>query len=279
MKSKEKGICKESELFFATPGNLAKELFFYVTCTGHFWYEDTYRLWRENYNSYLMMYIIKGRVKIFCEGKSFEAQQNQIVFLDCYQPHGYEAKEGLETLWFHFDGQNTKALYQYLYNLQGCVVNVEDSYTVKADLHKIYDMHSGKRIIDEARQSACIARILAELFPHRAEKEKGASGGVEKSTEFIHENFHEEISIKLLASKAALSEYHFLRQFKRQTGFTPHEYLVKTRINEAKILLKGEGKSIGQIAEECGFSNESTFIKTFRQHTGMTPGKFRKLIM
>ncbi|MDO4275822.1 MAG: AraC family transcriptional regulator [Eubacteriales bacterium] len=279
MKSKEKGICKESDLFFATPGNLAKELFFYVTCTGHFWYEDTYRIWRDNYNSYLVMYILKGRAKVFCEGRAFDAEENQTVFLDCCKPHGYEAKEGLETLWFHFDGHNTEEFYRYLYNLQGCVMNAGDPYTIKNNMYKIYHMHSGKEVIDEALQSAYIARILAEFFPHRICRDKESPTGIEKSINFIHEHFKEGINVKMLASQAALSEYHFLREFKKETGFTPHEYLVKTRMNKAKVLLRGENESIAQVAEECGFSNESTFIKTYKRHTGMTPGKFRKMIM
>ena len=279
MKSKEKGIRNDSDLFFATPGNLARELFYYVTCTGHFWYDDTYTLRRESYSSYLIMYILKGRAKVFCDGRSFETEQNQAVFMDCYQPHGYDAKDGLETLWFHFDGQSTRQIYKYLYDLQGCVFNVRDSFAVETNMRKIYDMHSGKMVIDEAMQSACIARILAELFPHRIGSSTKSPSGIEKSICYIHEHFREEVNLKMLASKAALSEYHFLRQFKKDTGFTPHEYLINTRINQAKLLLKGTEASIGKIAEDCGFSNESAFIRTYRQHTGMTPGKFRKLIM
>ena len=48
----------------------------------------------------------------------------------------------------------------------------------------------------------------------------------------------EDISVPVLADRVGLSLYHFIRSFKKETGFTPHDYIIHTRINTAKYLLK-----------------------------------------
>ena len=64
MKTKERGIKPDSDIFFSTPSNQTLKLFYYVTCTGHFYYEDFYRLHRDSYNSFLIMHIVKGKANI-----------------------------------------------------------------------------------------------------------------------------------------------------------------------------------------------------------------------
>jgi AraC-like DNA-binding protein len=78
-----------------------------------------------------------------------------------------------------------------------------------------------------------------------------------------------------LASKAALSPYHFLRCFKKETGSTPHKYVLAVRINTAKHYLKNTSMSVKEIAAKCGFSSESGFCISFRHITGISPGEFR----
>ena len=85
----------------------------------------------------------------------------------------------------------------------------------------------------------------------------------------------EDITIKDLAERALLSPYHFIRTFKKQVGFTPHEYLVNTRINTARYLLKNTSMSTKDICFHCGFSSESVFCNAFKKNTTMTPSEYR----
>ena len=94
-------------------------------------------------------------------------------------------------------------------------------------------------------------------------------------TAFISEHFAEKLTISQLASLVSLSDYHFIRIFKRQTGFTPHEYILNTRMNTARYLLKNSTLSVKDICFSTGFSCESVFCNTFKRREGITPAQYR----
>jgi AraC family transcriptional regulator len=85
----------------------------------------------------------------------------------------------------------------------------------------------------------------------------------------------EPLRLKELAESAHLSEFHFLRAFKRAVGLSPHQYVTTRRMERAKSLLRTTGLPISEVAWQVGFSNTSHFTSHFRKHTGVTPGSFR----
>lgn len=98
-----------------------------------------------------------------------------------------------------------------------------------------------------------------------------------RSIELINDRLDESISLAELAGEFKLSPYHFSRVFKRATGFPPHEYQLQQRISRARELLTQQfEKTIAEIANELGFSDESHFRRHFKRIVGTTPGRFRK---
>lgn len=276
MHTTEKGVLPSSELFFTSPSTQAKNLFFYVTCTGHFMYEDLYELRRDNYNSYLIMHIIKGSVRIEYDTISYIAKMGETVFINCHKPHSYSSLGDLDMIWFHFDGVNADAIYNELYIIHDSIIVSKNSSDIVNHIYKIYNMYNSGKKMMEAVQSSYIARILGEFFRHQSIDESDKILIIEKVVGHIEENYSTDLTLNDLAAIAGLSEYYFSRLFKKQTGFTPHEYLIKTRITSTKILLKSTNLSLREIAYKCGFSNESSFSNTFKKITDMTPGTFRK---
>ena len=100
----------------------------------------------------------------------------------------------------------------------------------------------------------------------------------EETISYINEHFKEEITTELLSERVGLSPFHFIRTFKKETGFTPHEYLVRTRIDMAKYLLKNTGMSVKNICFATGFSCESVFCSAFKKNSGVSPNSYRKSI-
>lgn len=278
MKTNEAGIIKTSDIYFATPSNLAKKIFFYITSVGHFYYEDSYKLQRDDYNSYLIMYILRGSAKIYQKDKIYLAKKDEIVFMDCHESHGYESCGGLETLWIHFDGQNTREFHRTLSEIwEGGIISLKETYVARSNILKLYDTFHEKWMINEASQSAYITKILAEFFPSASKYSDQKTSVIEDTLQFINRNYGDKLSLKKLADNIALSEFYFSRLFKKETGFTPHEYIMNTRITKAKIFLKSSNKTVKEVAFCCGFSSESAFVNSFKKHTGMTPGEFRRL--
>lgn len=92
--------------------------------------------------------------------------------------------------------------------------------------------------------------------------------------EYIEHTFNSELSMEAVARECGLSEYHFFRLFKAAYGISPHQFLIRKRIEKAQELLIHPGLSISEIAHICGFSDIFTFSKSFKKHTGVSPSYF-----
>lgn len=94
---------------------------------------------------------------------------------------------------------------------------------------------------------------------------------------FINENLHDpSLTLDSVAEGVGMSKFHLLRTFKREMGITPHAYYRLIRIERAKERLKNTRQSVTEIAYQIGFEDLSTFNKSFKLVTGLTPSKFRE---
>jgi AraC family transcriptional regulator len=96
--------------------------------------------------------------------------------------------------------------------------------------------------------------------------------------DYIHTNIHREISLESLSLLAGLSSYHFLRLFKKSTGETPLQYIIRCRMEKAKQLLAQTDLAIIEIALDVGYDSLAHFINLFKRHTGVTPSAYRKML-
>jgi len=81
-----------------------------------------------------------------------------------------------------------------------------------------------------------------------------------------------------MADNVGLSVTHFVRSFRQHTGSTPHKYLVRRRMDRAVSLLRVARISVGQVADEAGFSTPAHFVAAFRAAMGVTPGTLREAL-
>ncbi|WP_373388763.1 AraC family transcriptional regulator [Pseudomonas alcaligenes] len=94
---------------------------------------------------------------------------------------------------------------------------------------------------------------------------------------YIVEHLARRITVIELAQVACLSPSHFHAQFKDAVGLTPHQYLLKTRLDHAARLLRESPLPLVRIAEECGFSSQSALTTAMRRYLGLTPKRLRGL--
>lgn len=98
---------------------------------------------------------------------------------------------------------------------------------------------------------------------------------IQVSVSYINNNYEREISLKDIAQYVFLSTSYFTRAFKEEMGISPINYLLKTRIERAKELIKGSNLKISDIALSVGFSNQQRFNDIFKKYVKMTPLQFR----
>lgn len=83
-------------------------------------------------------------------------------------------------------------------------------------------------------------------------------------------------SLEALAAQAGITPSHFCRVFRKATGLSPHQYVMKTRLDRAQQMLVQSDMPLATIAESLGFTSQSHFTRAFRQFAGETPSDFRK---
>lgn len=95
---------------------------------------------------------------------------------------------------------------------------------------------------------------------------------------YLQKNYGSEISLDEMAAHIGLSRSECCRYFKKHAGQTISAYLLQYRIHESMYLLAETDKTIAQIAQDCGFSQQSYYAKRFREQTGMAPRQYRERI-
>ena len=73
---------------------------------------------------------------------------------------------------------------------------------------------------------------------------------------------------------AGLPRHHLIRAFRRETGLTPHAYLIDVRVRRARERLR-RGESLGEVAAATGFCDQPHLTRAFKARLGVTPGAFR----
>jgi len=101
-------------------------------------------------------------------------------------------------------------------------------------------------------------------------------GHFTKVINHIHTHYASKLSIDELAKLSHLSESQLTRRFRKLFGVSPHEYIMRVRVDAARTLLEETRRTISDIALEVGFTDHSHFIRTFKQIRGITPTAYRK---
>ena len=93
---------------------------------------------------------------------------------------------------------------------------------------------------------------------------------------FIDECYDLPLNLDQISKQACLSRYHFLRLFREAFATTPHQYLMRRRIEKAKELLRSRRLSVTDVCFEVGFQSLGSFSTLFRKRVGDAPINYRE---
>lgn len=139
---------------------------------------------------------------------------------------------------------------------------------------------------DEPGRDSYLGSLVSALRAHvlrgRAVFEPATIPSAATSAQRIHPLIKSILSkpedaypLEQMAAQAGLTTAHFCRVFKRATGASPHQFILRAKIDRAKRMLEQSELSVGLIAEHLGFSSQGHFTKAFGQHVGATPSQYR----
>jgi AraC-like DNA-binding protein len=122
-----------------------------------------------------------------------------------------------------------------------------------------------------------VAQNYGDLKPFSKTHKGGLKGWQEKrAKELVSANLSGRVSLRELAEQCGLSVKHFSRAFKQSTGFAPHQWLIRRRVEVATAVLSNPHISLAEVALICGFADQSHLTRVFSQIMGISPGAWRR---
>jgi AraC-like DNA-binding protein len=153
----------------------------------------------------------------------------------------------------------------------------QELFRAFTNLHRSYETEGFSLLEKQSRFSYSLGLLLhncTEKGKLAPPKHPGKSV-LRQARDYIMEHRREKISLNQLSEITGLSQFHFLRAFKREFGIPPHTYQILARIEEIKEVLR-LGTPLDSI--ETGFSDQSHFIRHFKRLLGVTPGQYLAMI-
>lgn len=266
----EAGIVRRNLNLYCTPSPFAVQNLFYAMLAVEYFCDSRYQVRRKELKALALFYLMSGEMLLEYQGRTYTARADDVFFLDLSHPHSYRALTDIRIQQYLIGGSSSQAYFDLLYGQYGPLIPGRGNV---AFLFSRLQDEISQQIPDDHRISWLIHEILGTLA---APSSAGYSPPVSRALSYMDGHFQEECSLDILSSQASLSKYHLLRLFKKETGRTPHEYLVSLRLRRAKELLTETGLSVEEISFRCGFSSSTAFIRCFRQASSITPASFRK---
>ncbi|WP_187968023.1 AraC family transcriptional regulator [Aquibium microcysteis] len=186
---------------------------------------------------------------------------------------------------FYFDPEEIATETERLYRATDSFAMVYfDDARLRTTLEKMRTVMASDQEPDRlyAETLALLTAIeVAQMQTGALKLTPGQSGGLSGAQlklvfDFVDSRLGAEVSLDDMAAVARLSRFHFARAFKKSVGEPPYAYVLRQRIERAKVLLKTTKMQVNEVAVSTGFKTASHFVRAFQQAVGTSPGSFRR---
>ena len=143
---------------------------------------------------------------------------------------------------------------------------------------RIAGFPSGRLFLDSVDQALAVALVNGYAVRHSSVQTHGGGLGsarLRRIKEFVHAKMEEELTLCEMAQSVELSTAHFSRMFRKSTGQTPHQFLLRQRVERAKEMLRSADARVTDVAVAGGFKTQQHFAQVFRHVCGASPTEYR----
>jgi AraC family transcriptional regulator len=143
---------------------------------------------------------------------------------------------------------------------------------------RIAGFPSGRLFLDSVEHA--LAAALVDRHAIRRLSVRIYQGGLtpahlRKITELVHAKIESDLTLHEMAEAVQLSLAHFSQMFRKSTGESPHQFVLRQRVERAKQLLRAAEARVLDVAVACGFKTQQHFARVFRRVCGATPTEYR----
>jgi AraC-like DNA-binding protein len=261
-----------------TRSRRCRQQFLYIQAAGHYMAAPEYAvLGRSGLHSCLILYTLGGRGVVEYRGKKAELTEGSIALIDCDLAHSYYCRPsgGWDFYWLHFSGNCIDGYIDGITENWGAAAAAQE----KPAMEKLMKLARSQEPAAELECSTLLidlcSRLLLRLMRENTRPGADMSPVIQAAVTYMEENCTRDVTLNELCAAMNISKYYFSHCFRRQTGSSPHEYLIGIRITRAKSLLRSTGYTVAEIAELTGFGDSSYFVRCFRAREGVTPLRYR----
>lgn len=233
----------------------------------------------HNFDSFLLKYTYEGEGELTYEGRKYCIEPNQGFIINCNIPHEYRA---VKTPWkhveIHFSGTPASDIYRQ-FSSDDIVCFEQPADFFHPELEKLLTLHESILPYQDLQISHQLEQILLTILLHS----DSYCRVVQQIPENLHylivyleHNYMQPLTLDYMSEFSNISKYHLCRLFQKHLGFSPNEYLIQLRIENAKRLLRTTLLPANKIASMVGISDENYFYRLFRSRTGVSAKAYRK---
>lgn len=245
-----------------------------------------------------ILFIEKGSAEFKVDLDSHILKEGDILIINPYSLHSMHPINDIYCCWnvmlFNLGMLNSATIDGCLIKYFAPILNNEHQLPLIIDnssngyseiavcIKEIFKNFNSKNIAFELKLKSLLFCMFSLLYENNLVIKKKAALFSNKATEkiriilnYIHLNYMNQLAISDIAHTCSLSEYYFMKFFKKNLGITCTEYINLYRLHIAAELLNTTDKSITEISFETGFNNVSYFNKLFKEKFKVTPKAFR----
>ena len=144
---------------------------------------------------------------------------------------------------------------------------------------RIAGFPSGRLFLDSIEQALAVA--LVDGHAVRQRRVRTYQGGLgparlRRIKELVHAKMEDELTLSEMAKSVGLSTAHFSQMFRKSTGESPHQFVLRHRVERAKEMLCTADARVLDVAVACGFKTQQHFARVFRRMYGASPTEYRQ---
>jgi len=250
------------------------------------WYPHAqyhYRERRAGAPEHILIYCVEGNGWAEFGQQHIHIAPGEVLIIPAHTPHVYGAAmvDPWSIHWVHFQGSEGDYLARLpSESTRTLQVDAQSDKVVQELFHACYDVFVGGFVLTRLIYSAkLLHRLLGELFFNNSAFSVGARSSrfhsIESTLSFLRANLDRSLTLAEIAAHAGLSESHFSRIFKEQTGHAPLDYFILLKMQHASTLLAVTPMRVCEVASAVGYADPYYFSRLFKKVIGLSPRAYR----
>ena len=209
-------------------------------------------------------------------GATYALRPGRVYLIPEATPLSFVCAERMRVDYVHFtgmtsDGVSVFHLVPFVYESE-----VSGEIPVEAIMDALVGAGATQATLRSRLATSGMLETLLSLFvTPESHADSAARSRVLPAVTYVSEHLGERITVRQLARLVGLERSHFTRLFSRLYGVSPSRFIHQRRVNRAKLLLRSSEATIGEIAEELGYSDGSHLWREFKEATGYSPTEYR----